>query len=87
LSPIIQANLLYFFFCFFAAAAYFALVATISAFVGQHVVRKIIAFLGRASLIIFILALTIFVSAVSLGAQVSPSSQDLDKTLFHFFIS
>ncbi|KAG6775776.1 hypothetical protein D5086_010658 [Populus alba] len=48
-------------------AAYFALVATISAFVGQHVVRKIIAFLGRASLIIFILALTIFVSAVSLG--------------------
>ncbi|XP_010999980.1 PREDICTED: uncharacterized protein LOC105107666 [Populus euphratica] len=48
-------------------AAYFALVATISALVGQHVVRKIIAFLGRASLIIFILALTIFVSAVSLG--------------------
>ncbi|XP_022752128.1 sulfite exporter TauE/SafE family protein 3-like [Durio zibethinus] len=48
-------------------AAYFVLVATIAAFTGQHVVRKIIAFLGRASIIIFILALTIFVSAISLG--------------------
>ncbi|CAL5371192.1 unnamed protein product [Camellia sinensis] len=42
-------------------------VATISAFVGQHVVRRVIAILGRASIIIFILALTIFVSAISLG--------------------
>ncbi|KAH7566425.1 hypothetical protein ACOSP7_022898 [Xanthoceras sorbifolium] len=48
-------------------AAYFVLVATIAAFAGQHVVRKIIAVLGRASIIIFILALTIFVSAISLG--------------------
>ncbi|KAA8547355.1 hypothetical protein F0562_003781 [Nyssa sinensis] len=48
-------------------AAYFVLVATIAAFLGQHVVRKIIALLGRASIIIFILALTIFVSAISLG--------------------
>ncbi|KAJ7952987.1 Sulfite exporter TauE/SafE family protein [Quillaja saponaria] len=48
-------------------AAYFVLVATIAAFTGQHVVRKIIALLGRASIIIFILALTIFVSAISLG--------------------
>ncbi|KAI8020426.1 Sulfite exporter TauE/SafE family protein 3 [Camellia lanceoleosa] len=48
-------------------AAYFVLVATISAFVGQHVVRRVIAILGRASIIIFILALTIFVSAISLG--------------------
>lgn len=50
-----------------AAAAYFVLVATIAAFTGQHVVRKIIAVLGRASIVIFILAMTIFVSAISLG--------------------
>ncbi|KAF2302295.1 hypothetical protein GH714_034010 [Hevea brasiliensis] len=48
-------------------AAYFVLIATIAALAGQHVVRKIIALLGRASIIIFILALTIFVSAISLG--------------------
>ncbi|TYH42254.1 hypothetical protein ES332_D11G051500v1 [Gossypium tomentosum] len=48
-------------------AAYFVLVATIAAFTGQHVVRKVIAVLGRASIIIFILALTIFISAISLG--------------------
>uniref|UniRef100_A0A5B7BRS5 Sulfite exporter TauE/SafE family protein 3-like n=1 Tax=Davidia involucrata TaxID=16924 RepID=A0A5B7BRS5_DAVIN len=48
-------------------AAYFVLVATIAAFIGQHVVRKLIIILGRASLIIFILAFTIFVSAISLG--------------------
>lgn len=48
-------------------ALYFVAVATIAALVGQHVVRKIINLLGRASLIIFILAFTIFVSAISLG--------------------
>ncbi|KAG5031086.1 hypothetical protein JHK82_014699 [Glycine max] len=48
-------------------ALYFVLVATIAAFVGQHIVRKLIILFGRASLIIFILASTIFVSAVSLG--------------------
>ncbi|RDX79514.1 Sulfite exporter TauE/SafE family protein 3, partial [Mucuna pruriens] len=48
-------------------AVYFTLVATIAAFVGQHIVRKLIILFGRASLIIFILAFTIFVSAVSLG--------------------
>ncbi|CAN0861920.1 Sulfite exporter TauE/SafE family protein 3 [Linum grandiflorum] len=48
-------------------AAYFAAVATMAAVVGQHVVRKIIGVVGRASIVIFILALTIFVSAVSLG--------------------
>ncbi|XP_056176101.1 sulfite exporter TauE/SafE family protein 3-like isoform X2 [Syzygium oleosum] len=48
-------------------AAYFVLVATVAAIVGQHVVRRIIAILGRTSIIIFILALTIFVSAISLG--------------------
>ncbi|XP_062157001.1 sulfite exporter TauE/SafE family protein 3-like isoform X2 [Alnus glutinosa] len=48
-------------------ALYFVAVSAIAALVGQHVVRKVIAILGRASLIIFILASTIFVSAISLG--------------------
>ncbi|XP_039131136.1 sulfite exporter TauE/SafE family protein 3-like [Dioscorea cayenensis subsp. rotundata] len=48
-------------------AAYFVFLATVAAFTGQHIVRKLIVLLGRASLIIFILALTIFISAISLG--------------------
>ncbi|XP_039125798.1 LOW QUALITY PROTEIN: sulfite exporter TauE/SafE family protein 3-like [Dioscorea cayenensis subsp. rotundata] len=48
-------------------ALYFVAVATFAAFIGQHAVRKLINILGRASIIIFILALTIFVSAISLG--------------------
>ncbi|KAF7150483.1 hypothetical protein RHSIM_Rhsim02G0182100 [Rhododendron simsii] len=48
-------------------ALYFMAVATVAAFIGQHVVRKLIIILGRASLIIFILAFMIFVSAISLG--------------------
>ncbi|ONI15910.1 hypothetical protein PRUPE_3G068400 [Prunus persica] len=48
-------------------AVYFAVMSSLSALVGQHVVRKVISVLGRASIIIFILASTIFVSAISLG--------------------
>ncbi|XP_057968099.1 sulfite exporter TauE/SafE family protein 3-like isoform X2 [Malania oleifera] len=48
-------------------ALYFVAVAAVSALVGQHLVKKLIIILGRASLIIFILAFTIFVSAISLG--------------------
>ncbi|KAL3346087.1 hypothetical protein AABB24_024837 [Solanum stoloniferum] len=48
-------------------ATYFVSIATIAAVVGQHVIRRVIALLGRASIIIFILAMTIFTSAVSLG--------------------
>ncbi|BBG98984.1 Sulfite exporter TauE/SafE family protein [Prunus dulcis] len=48
-------------------ALYFAAVATVSAIMGQYLVGKVIKALGRASLIIFILALTIFVSALTLG--------------------
>ncbi|XP_027331914.1 sulfite exporter TauE/SafE family protein 3-like isoform X2 [Abrus precatorius] len=44
-------------------ALYFILVAAISALVGQHVVRKLIILFGRASLIIFVLAFTIFVES------------------------
>ncbi|XVF24983.1 hypothetical protein REPUB_Repub13aG0174300 [Reevesia pubescens] len=48
-------------------ALYLGVVATIAAFVGQHVVGKVIKMLGRASIIIFILAAMIFGSAISLG--------------------
>lgn len=48
-------------------ATYFVSIATIAAVVGQHVIRRVIALLGRASIIIFILAMTIFTSAISLG--------------------
>ncbi|XP_004302905.1 PREDICTED: uncharacterized protein LOC101293605 [Fragaria vesca subsp. vesca] len=48
-------------------ALYFAGVATVSAIIGQHVIGKVIKALGRASLIIFILAFTIFVSTLTLG--------------------
>uniref|UniRef100_A0A7C9D2Y8 Sulfite exporter TauE/SafE family protein 3-like n=1 Tax=Opuntia streptacantha TaxID=393608 RepID=A0A7C9D2Y8_OPUST len=48
-------------------ALYFVAIATFSALVGQYLVRRIVIILGRASLIIFILAFTIFVSAISLG--------------------
>ncbi|KAK7360002.1 hypothetical protein VNO77_01974 [Canavalia gladiata] len=48
-------------------ASYFVLIATIAALTGQYVVRKIIAIFGRASIIIFVLAFTIFVSAICLG--------------------
>ncbi|RWW85539.1 hypothetical protein BHE74_00005765, partial [Ensete ventricosum] len=49
------------------AALYFVSVALVAAFVGQHFVKRLIEILGRASLIIFILASTIFISAISLG--------------------
>jgi hypothetical protein len=51
----------------FLAAIYFVAVATFAAFIGQHIVRRLIIVFGRASLIIFILASTIFISAISLG--------------------
>ena len=55
------------FLILYLAALYFTAVATFAALIGQHIVRRLIIIFGRASLIIFILAFTIFVSAVSLG--------------------
>ncbi|KOM44522.1 hypothetical protein LR48_Vigan05g212700 [Vigna angularis] len=46
---------------------YFVAVSTLAAFVGQVLVKRLVTLLGRASLIIFILSGTIFVSALSLG--------------------
>ncbi|KAK9281771.1 hypothetical protein L1049_004677 [Liquidambar formosana] len=61
-------------------ALYFVAVATIAALVGQHLVRKLVNILGRASLIIFILAFTIFVSAISLGGVgISDMIQDIEQ--------
>ncbi|XP_026405717.1 sulfite exporter TauE/SafE family protein 3-like [Papaver somniferum] len=48
-------------------ALYFMGVAVLAALAGQHVVRKVIKSLGRTSIIIFILAFTIFISAIFLG--------------------
>ncbi|CAA2992347.1 sulfite exporter family 3-like [Olea europaea subsp. europaea] len=44
-----------------------AIVATIAAYIGQRVVMKTIIKMGRASIIVFILAFIIFVSAIALG--------------------
>jgi hypothetical protein len=49
------------------AALYFLLVSFIAALVGQHFLRKILKLFGRASIIIFILASIIFISAILLG--------------------
>ncbi|TVU09265.1 hypothetical protein EJB05_42723, partial [Eragrostis curvula] len=57
-------------------AAYFTVVASIAAIIGQHCVSRMINWLGRASLIIFILASMIFVSAISLV----PRSKEMGKT-------
>lgn len=48
-------------------ALYFIVVAVIGAFIGQYIIDNMIAKTGRASLIIFVLAFTIFISAISLG--------------------
>ncbi|KAH0708841.1 hypothetical protein KY284_010268 [Solanum tuberosum] len=48
-------------------ALYFVAVTTVAALVGRHVVDEIIRTVNRVSVIIFILAFTIFVGAVSLG--------------------
>ncbi|KAF3446444.1 hypothetical protein FNV43_RR11623 [Rhamnella rubrinervis] len=48
-------------------AIYFIAVAAIAAYIGQKVMSKVIAVFGRASLIIFVLAFTTFVSTISIG--------------------
>lgn len=54
------------------AAMYFVAVATLAALVGQHIVRRVIIVLGRASLIIFVLAFVLSVNLVALGECVNP---------------
>ncbi|KAF1887048.1 hypothetical protein Lal_00046286 [Lupinus albus] len=48
-------------------ALYLTFVAAIAAYIGQHIINKLVNLFGRASLIIFVLAFTIFVSTIALG--------------------
>ncbi|XP_049397161.1 sulfite exporter TauE/SafE family protein 3-like [Solanum stenotomum] len=48
-------------------ALYFVAVTTVAALVGRHVIDEIIRTVNRVSVIIFVLAFTIFVGSVSLG--------------------
>ncbi|XP_027941770.1 sulfite exporter TauE/SafE family protein 3-like [Vigna unguiculata] len=48
-------------------ALFLTLVAAIAAFIGQHLIDKLVNIFKRASLIIFVLAFTIFASAIALG--------------------
>jgi hypothetical protein len=81
-------------FCI-SSAAYFTGVAFVAAIIGQHCVRKLIAWLGRASLIVFILASMIFLSALTLGrdfgtvftlpdCKLNKNSQEAGEQLFFF---
>ncbi|KAL8138544.1 hypothetical protein V2J09_004545 [Rumex salicifolius] len=68
-------------------------VTTIAALVGQFVVKRVIKILGRASLIIFTLALTVFISALWTGycqhGQQNPAPQiyGIRKSLFKTFLT
>ncbi|KAK4761097.1 hypothetical protein SAY87_005990 [Trapa incisa] len=67
-------------------AVYFVAVSTVAAFTGQHIVRKIISIIGRASLIIFILAGTIFISAISLGGVgIANMIKDIEEHVYMGF--
>uniref|UniRef100_A0A7N0TT71 Sulfite exporter TauE/SafE family protein n=1 Tax=Kalanchoe fedtschenkoi TaxID=63787 RepID=A0A7N0TT71_KALFE len=67
-------------------AAYFTAVALVAALVGQHIVRKLIIILRRASLIIFILAFMIFVSAISLGGVgIKDMVEDIEEKAYMGF--
>ncbi|KAI5395800.1 hypothetical protein KIW84_062110 [Lathyrus oleraceus] len=48
-------------------ALYLVAVSVLAGFWGQFFVRKLVAFLGRASLIVFILSAVIFASALTMG--------------------
>lgn len=56
------------------AAVYFSLVSAVAAFNGQVVVGRWIVAMGRVSLVIFILASMIFISALSLGKPTPPAT-------------
>ncbi|XP_038898073.1 sulfite exporter TauE/SafE family protein 3-like isoform X1 [Benincasa hispida] len=67
-------------------AVYLAAVAMIAAYCGQHIVRKVIALLGRASIIIFVLAFTVFISSLTLGGVgISKSIQRLQRNEYMGF--
>ena len=67
------------YFLVFLAALYLTSVSILAGFWGQFFVRRIVAFLGRASLIVFILSGVIFASALTMGKANQP------KLLITFF--
>ncbi|KAG7037591.1 Sulfite exporter TauE/SafE family protein 3 [Cucurbita argyrosperma subsp. argyrosperma] len=68
-------------------AVYLAAVAMVAAYCGQYVVSKIIAFLGRASIVIFVLAISIFISALTLGGVgISRSLERLQRNEYMGFV-
>lgn len=56
------------------AAAYLMAVSIMAGFWGQFFIRKLIAFLRRASIIVFILSGVIFASALTMGNYDTNSS-------------
>jgi hypothetical protein len=68
------------------AALYFLLVSFIAALVGQHFLRKILKLFGRASIIIFILASIIFISAILLGISIFLFESFDARVIFVFYI-
>ena len=52
---------------FLHAALYLMSVSLLAGFWGQYFVRKLVAFLKRASIIVFILSAVIFASALTMG--------------------
>ncbi|XP_070660516.1 sulfite exporter TauE/SafE family protein 3-like [Malus domestica] len=61
------------------AALHFTAVATFSAVAGQYVVRKVVGILGRASIIIFILAFTISVLNFSGGVGIADMIEKIEN--------
>lgn len=57
---------------FFLAALYLMSVSILAGFWGQFFVRKLVVFLKRASLIVFILSGVIFASALTMGNFLNP---------------
>lgn len=67
------------------AALYLTVVAFFSAIVGQRMVRKVINWLGRASIIIFTLSIMIFLSTIPLGTLFSPPRPSPQMIIFDDF--
>lgn len=63
------------------AALYLIAVSILAGFWGQFFIRKLVAFVRRASIIVFILSGVIFASALTMGKYDTNSSS---QTLFNF---
>ncbi|XP_020202724.1 sulfite exporter TauE/SafE family protein 4 [Cajanus cajan] len=70
-----------------AYALYLTLVSVLAGFWGQFFVRRLIAFLGRASIIVFILSGVIFASALTMGVVgIESSIQMINNNEFMGFL-